>query len=593
MAPLSSPILVSTKAQTTEFRRIAELFRPYMGQWIAGLFCMIVSSIIGIAPPLIAADIIDSAIPQSNAKLLVRDVSLILFLAIAIGLLGVLQGYLNAIVGNSVMRDLRTKIASHLHRMPLSFFIESKTGEIMNRVSGDVDAVGSIVSGSASAVITNVLLVVTTVPVLFVMNWKIALTAICVVPLLLIPIGPVGRKLYAIHKAARESRDQIESLTQETLSSSGIELIKMHGREDYEKQRFYGASTNLLKLDLALVMISRWFNLSMGALVLFGPATIWLVGGWLAIQHAADVGAIVAFIALAQGRLYGPVASITGIQTQYVTALAVFRRIFEYLDLEPEALDAKAALNGAESGATICFRSVDFSYVAERPALRNVSFTVNSGEVVAIVGVSGSGKSTIAKLLPRLYTPSSGEILIDGTSVLDTPRERLRRDIGIVSSDTYLFNDTIANNLRYARLDATDTDLHDAARAANILGHILSLPSGFDTVVGDRGYKFSAGERQRLAIARVILKDPRILILDEATSHLDAQNEDAIFEALSKVTEGRTCLVISHRLSTLQKVGIILVMDNGTIVARGTHADLLSESSIYARLYAEQATAQR
>jgi ATP-binding cassette subfamily B protein len=473
--------------------------------------------------------------------------------------------------------------------MPVSFFTSTKTGEIMNRVSNDVDNIDGVVTGTLTSIFTNVVVIMTTLVAMFVWNWRLALLSIVIVPLMIIPLGPVGRKMYDIRKLTREKRDQIESITQETLSISGIVLIKSFAREAYERSRFYDVGTKLMSLEIDLAMVGRWFLASVTAMVIVGPALVWFGGGWYAITSGTlQVGVIVAFVSYIQARLYGPAAALAGIQVQIVSALAVFERIFDYLDMPTEEYDPPGAVSLPSVRGDIRFEDVKFGYDESREVLHGVSFHVRPGEIAAFVGPSGAGKTTITQLVPRFYDPSAGAVLVDGHDLRTLTLESLRRDIGIVTQETYLFHDTIANNLRYGKPGVSDEEIEAAARSANIHDFIASLPAGYETVVGERGHKLSGGERQRLAMARVLLKDPRILILDEATSALDSENEAAIQAALVTVMKNRTSLVIAHRLSTIVAADVIFVVDAGRIVESGSHGELLARNGLYARLYRTQ-----
>jgi ATP-binding cassette subfamily B protein len=571
-----------------DWRRIGALFAPYWRQQTMVLACIIISAIIGLAPPYLVARIIDNAIPSKSFTEVVYDVAGMLGAAVLTMLLTVVQGYLNSIVGEGIMRDMRTSLVSHLHRMPLNFFTGTKTGEIMNRVSNDVDNIDNVVTGTLTTLLTNFVTIGTTVVWMLFWNWRLALMSLAVVPLMVLPLSPVGRRMYEIRRQTREKRDEIESITQETLSISGITLIKSFAREAYEKARFYGVGTELMQLEVHLAMVGRWFIAAITAMVIIGPAVVWLGGGWLALKGSLAIGVVVAFVQYIQGRLYGPAASLAGIQVQIVSALAVFERIFDYLDMTTEQYDPPGAIAPAAIAGDIRFEDVTFSYTAERPVLDAVSLHIAPGQVAAFVGPSGAGKTTITQLVPRFYDPQSGRVLLDGHDVRSLTLESLRRDIGIVTQETYLFHDTIASNLRYAKPDAAEAELHAAARAANIHDFILSLPAGYETIVGERGHKLSGGERQRLAIARVLLKDPKILILDEATSSLDSHNEAAIQAALVPLMRGRTSLAIAHRLSTVLSADVIFVVEGGRIVEQGTHAVLLARGGAYARLYRKQ-----
>jgi ATP-binding cassette subfamily B protein len=577
-----------SKLRRVDYKRLARIFAPYWRQQATVLACILVASLLGLLPGFVTAKIIDSAIPNRSFRELAIDVGIILGSALTASIIGVVQGYLNSVVGEGIMRDIRTQLVGHLHKLPLSFFTGTKTGEIMNRVSSDVDNIDNVVTGTLTSIVTNVVTIASTLVAMFVWDWRLALVSTIVVPVMVLPLGPVGRKMYDVRKKTREKRDEIESITQETLSISGITLIKSFAREAYERARFYQAGTRLMGLEIDLAMVGRWFLALVTAMVIVGPALVWLSGGWYAIAGTLKVGVIVAFVSFIQGRLYGPAAALAGIQVQIVSAFAVFERIFDYLDMPTEQYDPPGAVTLAGVNGDVRFEDVHFGYDPSREILKGVSFEIAAGQVAAFVGPSGAGKTTITSLVPRFYDPQEGRVCVDGHDVRTIALESLRRDIGIVTQETYLFHDTIASNLRYADPDATDEALYAACAAANIHDFIVSLPDGYQTIVGERGHKLSGGERQRLAIARVLLKDPRILILDEATSSLDSQSEAAIQTALEIAMRGRTSLAIAHRLSTVLSADVIFVVDGGRIVESGRHAELLARGGLYSRLYRTQ-----
>lgn len=572
--------------KAVNWKRLGRLFLPYWKQEAIVISCITLVALLGLFPPVLTMNLIDKAIPSGNFQNVLIIVGAMALSAIASSLISAVQGYMNSLVGEGIMRDLRLQLMAHMHKMPLDFFTSNKTGEVINRVTNDVDSIDGLVSGTLVMILVNIAVIITTLVTIFFLDWRLSLVSLAVLPLMVAPLWPVGRRMYEIRKATREKRDEMQAIGQETLSVSGIVLLKSFNRETFEYDRYNRLGNELMKSEIKLAMVGRWFMALISAMVILGPAFIWLYGGWLCMHSGITVGLVVTFVSLL-GRLYTPVASLAGVQIQVMSALAVFERIFDYLDMDEEGDDSKLAVLKAESGE-INFDHVSFAYPNGRQAISDISFRIKPGQMAALVGPSGAGKTTISMLLPRFYTQQQGVISIDGQDVREVSLSSLRENIGIVTQETYLFHDTIFNNLIYARPNASKEEVIAACKAANIHEFIDNLEDKYDTTVGERGHKLSGGERQRLAIARVLLKNPQILILDEATSSLDSQNESLIQEALVPLVRGRTSLVIAHRLSTVVQADLILVVEDGHIVESGTHEELISKDGLYNRLYKTQ-----
>lgn len=540
------------------------LFRPYWAMCAAILVTIVVIQLLIAIPTVLTARIIDVDIPKHEFHSLAAHVGLIIGVAVVASLVGMLQFYCNSYLGESIMRDLRTALVEKMHRLPMSFFTNTRSGVIMNRVSGDADAVEGIVTSTLTQVAMNGLTIVSALVIMFAWNWRLALVSIAVLPVMLLPVGIVGKSVYARRKQLRNRRDDLESLMQQTLSTSGIGLVKSFCREIYEVRRFRVLATKLMKGELRVAMAGQVFIASTAAMMTAGPALLWLSGGWMAIEKTITVGTVVAFVGLIMTRLYGPAGALLNVRIQLAGARAVFERIFEYAELPEEATGTRTLARSAVSGQ-IRFENVRFAYGDGPDVLRDISLTIEPGQTVALVGTSGCGKSTLAGLLSGFYRPTGGRILIDGVDISLFDVRSLRRYVGIVSQDTYLFHDSIAANLRYAKRDATAKQLVAAAASANIDDFIQGLPAGYETVVGDRGHRLSGGQRQRIALARILLKDPAILILDEATSALDEQNEGEVQAAMAKALVGRTSIVITHRMSAIAGADRIVVLDGGRI----------------------------
>jgi ATP-binding cassette, subfamily B, bacterial len=590
------------KTDMRTVRRVAAAFRPYLREVSIVFAAIIVVGVMGIINPLMLKYSISIGFGQQRFDLLVVFVAVMVVVPIVTGLIGVGQTFLNTRIGQQVMRDFRNRLYTHLQRMPLKFFTDTRTGEIQSRLANDVGGVQAVVTDTATSTIANFTIVLSTVVGMFFLSWQLTLLSLGLLPVFIFLTTRVGAVRREVSKETQESLAEMSSMVQETLSVSGVLLTKTYGRQRQEIARFDKENQRLVGLQIRQQMVGRWFMMLISTFFSIIPALVYLLAGYLAFgpghssspsQVAEIVGTLVAFTTL-QTRLFFPVGALLGVQVELQGALALFERIFEYLDMPLEIVDRPDAttLTPGQVKGEVEFDDVTFRYRAdsERPALDDLNFTASAGKLTALVGPSGAGKTTITYLVPRLYDVEQGAVEIDGRDVRDITLESLGELIGVVTQETYLFHTTIRENLRYAKPDATDEELERAARAAAIHERIAELPEGYDTVVGERGYKLSGGEKQRIAIARVILKDPRILILDEATSALDTHSERLIQTALETVMQGRTTIAIAHRLSTILAADQILVVDGGRIVERGTHAELLAHGGLYARLYEEQFT---
>jgi len=612
-------------------RRVLQYGKAYRVRVAIVLGLILTSTGLGLVSPLILRDLIDHTIPEKNTQRLMLLGSALLTMPLFGAAIGVIQRRLNSQIGEGVIYDLRLALYSHLQRMSLRFFTHTKVGELMSRLNNDVIGAQNAISNTIVSIITNFIQMVAVLSVLLVLEWRLTLLGLVILPLLLITARLVGAKLREISRQQMEANAKMNAMMNETLNISGALLVKLFGRVPDEIDRFQSRAVDVRDLGVQRALIGSAFFAIVGLITAVGTAFVYGLGGYLAIRGDFSIGAIVAFGSYL-GTLYGSLQGLASAPVEFAQSMVSFERVFEVIDLPQEIQDQPDAVLLTNATGKLVFEQVSFKYEANeanllkevermgmqsvtaalsgaaptarkpnpgldeapvvtqaRPsALVNISFEAEPGALIALVGPSGAGKTTLTYLIPRLYDPTAGRILLDGHDLRQVNLDSLSDQIGMVTQETHLFHDSIRTNLLYARLDATQDELEAACRAANIHDFIQALPEGYDTIVGERGYRLSGGEKQRLALARVILKNPRILVLDEATSHLDSESEALIQDALKRVMVGRTNIVIAHRLSTILAADLILVMDRGEIVERGTHNDLIDLGGLYAGLYQTQ-----
>jgi ATP-binding cassette, subfamily B, bacterial len=606
--------------------RIAVWARPYAVPIVAMIVLLLITAVIELVPPLLYGklinDLTDGTLTVGHLNLLALG---LLGIPIGSSLLGVAQRNLSARIGEGLIYDLRLAMYRHMQRMSLRFFTDTKTGDIISRFSNDVVGAQNALTGTIPSLLTNVLTLVTTLAIMLRLEWRLTLLAVVALPLFLLPTRRVGRILRGLRREAAQHDARMSSQIQETLNVSGALLVHAFGRQSDAINRFADAARGVREIGIRRAVVGRWFFFGLGIAAAVGTALMYWMGGFLALQHTAGLtaGLIVTFAAYVN-RLYQPIMGLSNIQVEFATSMVSFERVFEYLDLPVEIAEPPDPRRLPTARGRVAFENVSFDYrsaptravnapdagvspiapavgaeaapsdpVSPSPIVRpwsiqDVSFSVEPGEVVALVGPSGAGKTTVTYLVARFYDPIGGRVTLDGIDLRDLAIADVAAHIGMVTQEAYLFHDTVRANLLFARPDATDADLVAACRAANVHDVVAAMPEGYDTIVGERGYRMSGGEKQRLALARVILKNPTVLVLDEATSHLDSQGEALIQEALERVMRDRTSLVIAHRLSTILAADHILVFEQGRIVERGTHAELLARGGLYAGLYETQ-----
>ncbi len=577
------------------FRVFAYLW-PYWKQLLLVLLCIVVASVCSLFPSILTGNIIDVLTGKNvggwfgeGMSALIRLILVSLALHFASNLIGVAQTWLNNWISQHISYDMRNQMYRHLQKMSQRFFTSASQGDIITRMTSDISGVESVIGGTFTNILSNGITLIVALVAMFRKNWILALIGIVVVPLFTLPTRMAGKTRWKLAGKAQECNDEINGILNETLSVSGQLLVKLFGREETEYARYEEANGRMIRLRIREQMAGRWFFMLLSTLMTVGPMLLYLVGGILIMQYDSSltVGDITVLVALL-GRMYGPVNSLLNIQVDWIRSMAMFTRIFEYYDMKPEIEDRPGARELKDAKGEVRFDHVSFAYEEDRPILKDISFTLHAGDCVAIVGPSGSGKSTIVNLIPRLWDVSAGSVYFDGADVRDWTLHSLRDEIGVVTQETYLFNGTIRDNLLYARPDATEEDMLAACRQANILEFIEKQPEKLDTLVGNRGLKLSGGEKQRISIARALLKDPALLIFDEATSALDSISEAAIQQAINPLIEQRTSILIAHRLSTILAADEILVVRDGRIVERGKHRDLVSAGGTYQELYETQ-----
>jgi ATP-binding cassette, subfamily B, bacterial len=588
-------------------RRVLRLARPYRALLIGFLVAVVAAAVVTAIPPLLLKSLLDRAVPDHDRAMVTVLAAGAVGLALASAALSLFQRWYSARIGEGLIYDMRVALFDHVQRQPISFFTRTQTGALMSRLNNDVIGAQQAVTNTLGTVVSNVINLTVTLTFMLVLEWRLTILTLLVLPAFVIPARRIGRRLQAVTREGMQLNASMNNTIAERFNVAGALVVKLFGRHDREREGFSGRASRVRDIGVTSAMYARVLFVALGLVAAVGTAVVYYVGGNLVISGAIQVGTIAAFVVYV-GQIYQPLTQLTNARVDVMTALVAFERVFEVLDFPPLVIDHPGAVDLVAPEGRIAFEHVWFRHPPAALAslasleegavvpgddagawiLRDVSFTVDPGELVALVGPSGAGKTTTAMLVPRIHDVSQGRVTVDGIDVRELTLESLRGAVGVVMQDPHLFHESIRENLRYARPDATDAELVEASRAAHIHELIESLPEGYDTIVGERGYRMSGGEKQRLAIARMLLKSPRVVVLDEATSHLDSESELAIQRALADALRGRTALVIAHRLSTIVAAHRILVIDEGRIVEEGRHEELMRSGGLYADLYRTQ-----
>lgn len=569
--------------------RVFSYLTPYWKQLILVLLCIAMSSVAGLLPSILTGKIIDEGLIGQNMRLLIIYIAASFGVTVLASLIGVIESYINNWIAQHITFDMRNMMYRHLQRMSQRFFTSNNQGDIITRMTSDIDGVESVITNTFKSILSNTITLIFALVAMFQKNWILAILGILVIPLFVVPTRRAGKTRWTLTNEAQQCNDEVNGILNETLSVSGQLLVKLFSKENEEYERYRSVNNRMIQLNIRERMAGRWFFMVLQTVTNIGPMLLYLVGGILMMKYdsSLSVGDITVLVALL-GKTYMPVNSLLNMQVDWMRAMAMFSRIFAYYDMEVEIDDPKQPFILPSVTGEVEFRNVDFSYDNERKILKNVSFKLEAGKSMAIVGPSGSGKSTMINLIPRLYDVYEGSVIFDGVDVRKLSLKQLRKNVGVVSQETYLFNGTIRDNLKYAAPEATEEEMIAACKKANIYDFISNQEKGLDTMVGNRGLKLSGGEKQRISIARVLLKDPKLLIFDEATSALDSISEQKIQEAIDPIIKERTSILIAHRLSTILAADKIFVLKDGEIVESGQHKDLVRAGGVYTELYETQ-----